>query len=117
MTTLTLPFPPTVNNLFRNVPGKGRVRTGHYRLWLQEAALLLRAQRAPSLKGSYRLTISAVRPDNRRRDIANLEKAVSDCLVHAGVIEDDHMAQSILLMWSDSAPIKGGAITIHLEAA
>lgn len=115
--TLTLPYPPTANNLFRNAGSKGRVRTGHYRLWLAEAHACLRAQRFTPLKGSYRLTISAVRPDNRARDIGNLEKPISDCLVQAGVIEDDHLAKSILIFWSDAKPQKGGAITVKVEPA
>jgi Holliday junction resolvase RusA-like endonuclease len=117
MTTLSLPYPPSANRLWRNVPGKGTLKSGHYRLWLTEALATLRAQRAPTLMGPYRLTISAVRPDNRKRDLDNIAKPISDALKDAGVIEGDHLAKSILLMWSDAQPVKGGAITVHLEAA
>lgn len=117
MNELVMPFPPTTNNLYRNAGSRGRVKTSAYRLWLQEAALLLRAQRAPRVAGSYSLAITADRPDNRRRDLGNLEKAVSDCLVQAGVVEDDHLAKTIVLSWSDAAPKKPGAIRVSVVAA
>jgi Holliday junction resolvase RusA-like endonuclease len=34
-----IPTPPTANNLYRNVPGKGRVKTEAYRCWQEGAAL------------------------------------------------------------------------------
>ena len=113
---LTLPFPPSANAIWRNVNGR-TLKSAAYRSWLQEALLLLRAQRAPSVKGSYRLALFADRPDNRRRDLGNLEKAVSDVLVQAGVVEDDHLAASISLAWSALPPAKPGAIHVHVVAA
>lgn len=35
--TLNLPFPPSLNNLFRNVRGKGRVPTARYEDWRKRA--------------------------------------------------------------------------------
>jgi Holliday junction resolvase RusA-like endonuclease len=34
-----VPVPPTANNLYRNAPGKGRVKTTAYKMWQQYAAL------------------------------------------------------------------------------
>jgi Holliday junction resolvase RusA-like endonuclease len=39
-------------------------------------------------EGSYKLTLLAVRPDKRKRDLDNLFKAASDCLVAAGIVDD-----------------------------
>jgi crossover junction endodeoxyribonuclease RusA len=116
VTTLTLPYPPSANRLWRNVKGK-TLKSGHYRLWLTEAGWSVREQRPKSIPGAYRLTISAVRPDNRARDIDNLIKPISDLLKAAGVIEDDSLAKSVFAIWADVPPVKGGAITVHLEAA
>ena len=33
----TLPVPPSVNNLYANVPGKGRVKTRAYKRWIEDA--------------------------------------------------------------------------------
>lgn len=39
------------------------------------------------------------RPDKRRRDVGNLEKAVSDLIVAAGILEDDSQIVDIRLRW------------------
>jgi crossover junction endodeoxyribonuclease RusA len=115
VSTLNLPYPPTANNLFDNVPRRGRVKSAGYRAWLTEAGWLIKMQKPEPVRGSYRLTIIATRPDRRARDLGNLEKAVSDLLKAAGVIEDDSLARSIFLVWDDMPPVKGGAITVHLH--
>lgn len=115
--TLSLPFPPTTNNLFRNVPGKGRVKSDAYKKWLAEAAWLVRQQRPTPILGSYSLAIVADRPDRRARDLDNLTKAVGDLLKHAGVITDDHLAKSIVLAWSDAEPKKPGGVRVTVVAA
>lgn len=113
---LHLPYPPTANNLFLNV-GKRRVRTKAYDAWLAEALAVLRGQRPRPVKGSYRLTIIATRPDKRRRDVANLEKPIGDLLVKAGVVEDDSLCQSIQLAWAWDSIVKGGEIALRVEPA
>ncbi len=39
------------------------------------------------------------RPDNRRRGVANLEKAASDTLTRWGVLENDSQIVDIRLPW------------------
>lgn len=114
--TLQLPYPPSANRLWRAVNGRN-IKSREYRDWLDEAGWAIRQQKPPAIKGHYRLTISAVRPDRRARDIGNLEKPISDCLVSAGVIEDDHLAKSIMMLWSEAEPVKGGLVSVIVEAA
>jgi crossover junction endodeoxyribonuclease RusA len=114
--SLSLPFPPSSNSIWRNVAGR-TLKSAPYRAWLAEAHVLLRAQQPNSLFGSYRLAILAYRPDNRKRDLGNLEKAVSDLLTQAGVIEDDHLADEIRLAWAPQPASKPGRVTVTLEAA
>lgn len=113
---LTLPFPPTTNNLYRNAPGKGRVKTEDYKNWLAEAAWLVRQQRPTAVPGSYSLAIIADRPDRRARDVDNLIKPVGDLLKKAGVITDDSLALSVLAAWSDAEPKKPGGIRVTVVA-
>lgn len=114
MGVLQLPYPPTANNLFKNI-GKGRARTSGYNAWLSEAGWVAKEQRPAPVKGAYRLQIVAMRPDRRRRDIGNLEKPVSDLLVKLGLIEDDANAQSIFLGWAfnDESPFEGVLVSIE----
>jgi Holliday junction resolvase RusA-like endonuclease len=88
-----------------------------YRAWRKLAAGEVMAQRPAKVLGPYRITIVATRPDNRRRDLGNLEKAVSDLLQSMGIVRDDCDAQSIRLTWSDSKPDPKGGVSITLEPA
>lgn len=114
MTTLTLPWPPAVNNLFFNA-GKGRVRSSRYQAWASEALTAVREQQPKPIVGSFHVRILLDRPDRRKRDLDGLLKAPLDLLVTAGVIEDDSLAQSIAIQWSDAAPAKPGAIRVCVE--
>ena len=98
--TLYLPFPPTVNKLYA---GKSRRhKSAAYKLWLKTAGWELNRQRLPVEPiGRCNITISAVRPDNRRRDIGNLEKATMDLLVSMRVLQDDSLVNRSTLEWAE----------------
>lgn len=114
MTSFTLPYPPTLNNLFKNA-GKRRIKTDGYKAWLDEAGWSLRAQRPQPVLGRYILTLTLSPPDNRARDLDNLAKAASDLLVTHGIIEADHLAKRLIMEWSDDAPAKPGAMIVTVE--
>lgn len=113
---VSLPYPPTLNNLFKNV-GKKRVRSAEYDAWIRAANLALRAQRPAKHLGSFRATIVLTRPDRRRRDIDNTVKAIMDLLTKAGAIEDDCLAQSLTVAWAWDQVIPGGAVIVTIEPA
>lgn len=116
MITVTLPFPPGVNNLFATY-GNRRIRTRRYEAWIAEAGARLIKQNRPRIAGPFHFTLTADRPDNRKRDLDGLAKAPLDLLVKHEVIEDDSLSRSIRLAWSDLPPSKPGRITVQLEAA
>lgn len=107
---LMLPFPPTANNLFA-----GRLRrfpSRAYKAWREEATRALRQQRrVPRFAGRVRVTISLGRPDRRRRDVANYEKAPIDLLVAGGVLEDDSLIEEMVLRWD--ADVTGCRVEIE----
>jgi Holliday junction resolvase RusA-like endonuclease len=114
---LTLPYPPSVNATHRAVNGRV-ILSKRYRDWILEAGKAVAAQlphQAPLQH--YRLWIEATPPDLRRRDLGNLEKPTSDLLKRAGVIEDDHMAKSIVLKWSHLPAAKPGSLKLRIFAA
>lgn len=90
---IRLPIPPSVNALYRNVKGVGRVKSGVYKAWLNEAGWKLKTQRVDTVIGPYVLTIRL--PAKMQGDIDNRVKAISDLLVLHKIIPDDRLAQGI----------------------
>lgn len=87
--TLALSVPPSVNEMFANVPGKGRVKTKKYRAWrkaaLNEALLGMVGKRR--IKGLFVATIWVTA--NNGGDIDNRVKAALDLCKTVGAITDD----------------------------
>jgi crossover junction endodeoxyribonuclease RusA len=90
-----LPYPPSTNTLYRNVAGKGRVKTAKYKQWIDEAGFVLMFKHLPAITGPYVLQIALFSADNRRRDIDNGIKAISDVLVKHGLVEDDSLCKEL----------------------
>lgn len=85
---IRLPIPPSVNNLFANAKGRGRVKSAEYRSWLQSASLIMRVNRYGLVPSPVCVTIR-VGKCNVLRDLDNLGKPCLDVLVADGVIADD----------------------------
>lgn len=116
ITTVTLPWPPAVNNLYLNV-GKRRIRTKRYDAWLSEALTAVREQRAKPIAGSFSVSIACRAPDRRIRDLDGLMKAPLDLLVKAGVIEDDSKARQLSIWWSPEPIAKPGSVIVNVWSA
>jgi Holliday junction resolvase RusA-like endonuclease len=102
MISFTVSIPPTANNLFYSVPGKGRRKTPEYRAWIETNGWIIKlAAQAKKITGPYALHIDVGKPDNRRRDLDNLTKAVSDLIVSIGAVRDDSDCQRIQIGWSE----------------
>lgn len=99
--TLSLPMPPSVNSLYANAPGRGRVKTRNYTKWREAAGWLLVAQRPGRIKGRYSLDIAV--PARTRGDISNLIKATEDLLVLHGVTDDDSNAWAVSIRRDEGA--------------
>ena len=105
MIRLILPFPPSVNRLWRASKGGGVYRSAQYTNWRNLALWQLMGQyRGTPVDTPYKITIAAKRPDKRRRDLGNLEKAVSDILVSAKVLLDDSLCEWLEIKWVADGP-------------
>ena len=98
----TIPTPPSANNLFRNIPGKGRVKSRHYEDFVRMAVAAIRRQAVPHLAGHV-IAIFGVERMSVQADIDNRLKAMLDAIVEAGVIEDDSLVTAIAISWLPSA--------------
>jgi len=99
-TTLTIPAPPSVNNLFSN--GRkgttGRFKTLAYKAWIAEATWNIREQAPDPIMGRTVIIIGVERK-SLRMDLDNMAKALLDLLVTTRVIEDDRYVTGLVMAW------------------
>ncbi|WP_050578473.1 RusA family crossover junction endodeoxyribonuclease [Rhizobium leguminosarum] len=99
-----LPMPPSVNKMYSNLPGKGRVKTKEARQWAFEAGWMLIAQRNRlgshmCFLGPVEVHVAAYRPASKRRDLDNILKALLDLLTSTKTIDDDSQVVAINARW------------------
>ena len=94
---ITLPYPPTANTYYRHV-GYRTLISREGRAFRKDVCALLGGggPRKPPAGGRIALCMDAFPPDNRRRDIDNLQKPTLDALQHAGVYVDDSQIDLLL---------------------
>lgn len=129
-TTLTLPMPPSVNEMWANKPPRagragGRFKTQKYKNWILEAAVELRQQGPERVEGRVLVNISVER-DSDAADIDNRIKAMLDLMVQPGlkrsdrifgVIEDDRFVTGIAVAWAPRGSSRHGKARIAIMPA
>lgn len=100
--TLRLPMPPSVNHLFLNVPGRGRVISSHYKSWKADAGNRILQLGHPHVIGPVEICV-AFQEEGCRVDLGNLEKALTDLLVSQRVIDGDSKktVRRLVLEWGE----------------
>lgn len=109
---LTLPFPPSANQLYRST-NKGVRISMRGRAYREEVALCVIRQRAKHMTGRLAVLIEAYMPDRRRHDLDNLLKATLDCMTYSGVYLDDEQIDDLHIKRCGIVP--GGCLVITLE--
>lgn len=107
-----LPFPPSLNHLWRRVGNRTLIsRSG--RSFRQQVCSILRG--TEPLSGPLRVVIDLFPPDRRRRDIDNLQKALLDALQHGGAYHDDSQIVSLTITKREVVP--DGRTRVSIECA
>lgn len=102
---LTMDLPPSVNSLWRIGSNRKLYRSPDYQVWRKAVMWQLSVQaKFNQVDVPYKLTIRAVRPDKRKRDLDNIIKALSDILESSGIIKNDSLAQHIDIAWVEEGP-------------
>jgi crossover junction endodeoxyribonuclease RusA len=100
---LVLPYPPSINALWRNVNGRS-ILSKEYRDWIKAAGEQVMIQRQKRTVGRVGISVVLVPPDKRRRDLDNVGfKAIIDLLVKHGLIEgdDSRYVRAIHAAWQE----------------
>lgn len=105
--TVTLPLPPSANNLFKAV-GRGRAKTQEYKDWIEFAGWALMRERPSPVDERYALLLAL--PQAMRGDLDNRLKAVGDLLVSHKLTPDDRHAD--LVMAHRSKAVSGAACIV-----
>lgn len=95
------PLPPSLNNMFVNVRGRGRIKSDRYRTWINAAGWDVKIAKAKPMHGPVRVSILLNRP-SKRSDLDNLTKPILDLLVTHGVLLDDSQVMALSTEWSDA---------------
>lgn len=118
--SITLPWPPSTNNAYAVRAGR-KVKTTEARAYSREVVFHVSTKKAwRALKNELRtgtplrVTITAHYPDNRRRDLANLEKLVTDAIFEWLGVDDSQIAD---LRLTRGQNLPNGALVYTVEAA
>ena len=113
MISIELPWPPSVNRVWRNVKGKTLLSAEgrSYRALVGHHCLIKRIA-GKRLAGRLSVKILVNPPNKIRRDIDNLAKVPLDALTHAAVWIDDSQIDELYIRRDEIK--KGGFITIQI---
>ena len=115
---LNLPWPPSVNGLWRKA-GKRVILSAQARSYYLTLASLLVVARAKKLipreSIDYRVEVSFLfhPPDQRTRDIDNYTKAIFDGLTKGRFWIDDELVKREIREWGE--PVKGGLVVVRVK--
>lgn len=121
MIAIALPFPPSVNRIWRSKSYGAGKAPGHYldpryATWKRVCDNEVMAMRPrPRVEGRFHVTLILNEKKRANRDADNFAKAPLDFLQRAGVIENDKLADSVSIRWG-YAP-EGVRIEITASAA
>jgi crossover junction endodeoxyribonuclease RusA len=114
---MRLPWPPSVNTLWRNVVIGRSARTllsKKGRAFFEHAAAEVDGQReGRKIAGRAAVEIVLHPPDRRLIDIDNRAKALLDSVVKGGLLEDDNQVDVLIVLRSSVTP--GGTAIVRIS--
>jgi crossover junction endodeoxyribonuclease RusA len=114
MFALELPYPPSINHYWRRV-GPRTLISREGRRFRERVVAILAALRVEPLAGPLAVEVEVFPPDQRRRDLDNVQKALLDALQHGGAYADD--SQIVWLALAKREPVAGGKTLVRIRNA
>lgn len=112
MLQLELPYPPSINHYWRRV-GPRTLISREGRRFRRDVTAILSAMEIEPLAGPLVVEVEVFPPDNRRRDIDNVQKALLDALEHGGAYGDD--SQIVKLTIQKGPAVDGGRTLVKIR--
>ena len=109
MTTLELPYPPSVNHIY-NYTRCGVFLKKEVKAYRFVVRGIVRSLRMHPVRWRLAVVIDLYPPDRRKRDLDNTLKSLLDSLTHAGVIEDDSCIDDLHVRRRERMPPNGKVI-------
>ena len=113
MLQLELPYPPSINHYWRRV-GPRTLISREGRRFRRDVTAILAAMEIEPLAGPLVVEVEVFPPDNRRRDIDNVQKALLDALAHGGAYHDD--SQIARLTVERRQVVDGGHVRVRIRS-
>jgi len=107
---LVLPWPPSINNYWRNVKGRVLISKAG-RQYRTDVIKLCRGRMTDDAK--LYVSIEAFPPDKRRRDLDNIPKALLDALEKGGIYKDDSLIDHLEIIRME--PVNLGKVIVTIE--
>jgi crossover junction endodeoxyribonuclease RusA len=96
MITIALPWPVSINRYLRRA-GKIMHTTTEAKQYRRDVGYLCNRLN-PFGSKRLRVHISAFPPDNRKRDLDNIQKVLLDALMHSGLFTDDSQIDDLRIV-------------------
>ena len=113
MTTINLPWPPSINHYWRRVGNRTLIsKAGRDYRERVIAHVTYCHPRLEQYTGRLSVRIMAHAPDRRRRDLDNLPKAILDAVTHAGVWVDDEQIDDLHIVRGEV--VTPGFVTVEV---
>ena len=114
MISLTLPWPPSTNTVWRNVAGRVLLSRKGRQFRKDVAALVAEQWGGEPLAERLAVKVTLMAPDRRKRDIDNHGgKALLDAITHAGVWLDDEQIDRLTIVRGENT--KGGGCRVEIK--
>lgn len=110
---LELPYPPSVNHYWRRVGARTLISRGG-RAFRRKVCAILAAGDVRPLQGELDVEVVVFPPDEKRRDVDNVQKALLDALEHGGMYSDDN--QIVKLAIEKGPVIEGGKTIVKIRS-
>ena len=105
---VSLPFPPSRDQLFVDAGERGRIRTARYKEWRAYASSAILRQQARCIVGAAHVTVTLEEKPGRR-DADQFLDAVLSCLTENGIVSGARSMRRVTVQWG---AVKGAVVEV-----